>query len=283
MTTTELILGLTAMIAYTLTSVLSVRALQTGKSLDHRALLTLGLVGLIAQVGLTAELMHTSTGMIFNFGTTAALFSTVLACVGTLSLLPANTRILGALSYMLTGIMLGLSLITFDPTTEPTTLSSGVATHVLLSLVAYSLLALTMSQAIALFAQIRGLKHPRYRSIVNTLPPLQSMETLLFSLLSAGWVALTLAIVAGWMYVDHLFGQGLAHKTILSLFSWLVFGTLMIGHRVMGWRGEKAVHWVSAGFILLILAYFGSNFIRNYFRSVLISWTFRILGRCFHS
>jgi ABC-type uncharacterized transport system permease subunit len=41
----------------------------------------------------------------------------------------------------------------------------------------------------------------------------------------------------------------------------MVFGGLLLGRRVWGWRGQKAIRWTLAGFLLLILAYFGSKFV----------------------
>jgi ABC-type uncharacterized transport system permease subunit len=40
-----------------------------------------------------------------------------------------------------------------------------------------------------------------------------------------------------------------------------VFGILLIGRWLMGWRGKIAIRWTLAGFIALMLAYFGSKFV----------------------
>jgi ABC-type uncharacterized transport system permease subunit len=58
-----------------------------------------------------------------------------------------------------------------------------------------------------------------------------------------------------------MFAQHLVHKTVLSVMAWLVFGGLLLGRRVWGWRGQKAIRWTLSGFLLLILAYFGSKFV----------------------
>jgi ABC-type uncharacterized transport system permease subunit len=61
--------------------------------------------------------------------------------------------------------------------------------------------------------------------------------------------------------VSDLFAQHLAHKTLLSIIAWLVFGLLLWGRWRYGWRGRKAV-WLSlAGIILLLLGYFGSKLV----------------------
>ncbi len=61
--------------------------------------------------------------------------------------------------------------------------------------------------------------------------------------------------------MDDLLAQKLVHKTVLSVLSWVVFGVLLIGRRRYGWRGAKAVHWTLTAMALLLLAFFGSQFV----------------------
>lgn len=98
----------------------------------------------------------------------------------------------------------------------------------------------------------------------SQLPPLQTMESLLFGFLWGGWSLLSLSLLSGWLFVDNLFAQHLAHKTILSCFAWVVFAVLLWGRHQLGWRGHKAIRWTLAGFCLLMLAYFGSKLVREF-------------------
>jgi ABC-type uncharacterized transport system permease subunit len=41
----------------------------------------------------------------------------------------------------------------------------------------------------------------------------------------------------------------------------MVFGGLLLGRRLWGWRGRKAISWTLSGFGILILAYFGSKLV----------------------
>src|SRR3546814_13831710 len=61
-----------------------------------------------------------------------------------------------------------------------------------------------------------------------------------------------------WFIHDWL-AQHLAHKTILSITAWLIFGTLLWGRVRPGWRGRVAIRWAPAGYAMLLLAYFGSK------------------------
>ena len=61
--------------------------------------------------------------------------------------------------------------------------------------------------------------------------------------------------------MDDMFAQHLAHKTVLTLLSFTVWGILLWGRYRWGWRGKQALRWILAGFVVLILAYFGSKFV----------------------
>jgi ABC-type uncharacterized transport system permease subunit len=136
---------------------------------------------------------------------------------------------------------------------------AGMLSHIFLSILAYSVLALCAVQALALSVQERELKHHHLRGILRALPPLQTMEAMLFEGLWLGLGLLTLAIVTGAIYVDNLLAQHLVHKTVFSVAAWIIFAALLWGHRIHGWRGHTAVRWTLIGFAALVLAYFGTK------------------------
>jgi len=96
---------------------------------------------------------------------------------------------------------------------------------------------------------------------LRTLPPLMEMEALLFRILLAAFVLLTLTVVSGVFFSEQLFGKPLQfnHKTVFGILSWFVFGGLLVGHYWRGWRGRTAVNWTLTGFTMLLLAYIGSK------------------------
>ena len=140
--------------------------------------------------------------------------------------------------------------------------SHGLEAHILLSLAAYCLLLMAAIQAILIHVQNRELKHRSERRIwVALLPSLQSMESLLFDMLLAGFALLTVALLLGAVSVDHLLAQHLIHKTVFSVLSWLVFAALLLGHWRLGWRGQRAIRFTLWGFGLLLVGFVGSKMV----------------------
>ena len=96
-----------------------------------------------------------------------------------------------------------------------------------------------------------------------SFPPLMVMENLLFRVITLGFILLTVTLISGMLFSEHIFGKPmqLTHKTIFSIASWIIYGALLFGRYQYGWRGLKAIRWTLVGFVLLLLAYVGSKFI----------------------
>jgi len=137
----------------------------------------------------------------------------------------------------------------------------GLLTHALLSVLAYTLLAMAACQAIALTLQERFIKRHRARALLRILPPLETMESLLFQQIWAGFVLLTLSVTSGFLFLTDLFAQHVVHHTVLASASWIIYLLLLIGRHAFGWRGTTATRWTLTAFALLVLAYFGSKFV----------------------
>jgi ABC-type uncharacterized transport system permease subunit len=136
-----------------------------------------------------------------------------------------------------------------------------IAAHAALALLAFATLAIAAVVAIQLGVQDHALRTHRLSRWFSGAPPLVQVEQLLFQLIGAGFLLLTLALVTGVLFVEDMMAQHLAHKTVLSILAWLVFGVLLFGRLRFGWRGRRAVRLVLSGVLLLVLGYFGSKFV----------------------
>jgi ABC-type uncharacterized transport system permease subunit len=140
-------------------------------------------------------------------------------------------------------------------------LSNGMLSHILSSILAYSVLTIALFQAIALSMQDYQLKQHHVKGILRALPPLQTMEAMLFELLWVGVILLSISILSGMLFLEDIFAQHLIHKTILTIAAWGIFSTLLWGHWQLGWRSQTAVRWTIGGFVALMLGYFGSKIV----------------------
>jgi len=147
--------------------------------------------------------------------------------------------------------------------TAPSAASPAQAAHIVISLLSYSLLSVAMVQSIVLGLQERALHRRQAGGFLRNLPPLETMERLLFRMIGVGFLLLTLTLVSGVFFAEQVFGKPLRfnHHIVLSIVAWLVFGTLLVGRWRFGWRGRTAVRLTVAGFVLLVLGYFGTKFV----------------------
>jgi ABC-type uncharacterized transport system permease subunit len=144
--------------------------------------------------------------------------------------------------------------------------SSGweLTAHILLSLGAAALLFAAAVTAVLLFILDRRLRARRLSAVPTVLPPVDTLEKIMFRSIATGFALLTLALLTGFIFVTNLFAQHLEHKTVFSLIAWVLFAILLIGRARYGWRGRLAVRLTLWGFGLVILAYFGSKFVLEY-------------------
>jgi ABC-type uncharacterized transport system permease subunit len=137
--------------------------------------------------------------------------------------------------------------------------------HLVLAMLAYSLFTIAILHAVLMAVAERRL-HRRdggAGAALGALPPLLTLERLLFRLIGAAFVLLTLTLATGIAFSETLFGRALRfdHKTVFAVLSWLTFGGLLAGRWLYGWRGRTALRWTLTGFVFLILAYVGSRFV----------------------
>jgi ABC-type uncharacterized transport system permease subunit len=139
--------------------------------------------------------------------------------------------------------------------------SPAIALHIVCSISAFGLLLIAGFYALFIAMTDHLLRRRHITPLVRALPALDVLEALLFQLITAGFVLLTVSLITGLLFVDDLFAQHLVHKSILAIAAWLIFGTLLVGRWLWGWRGRTAVRFTIAGVLVLVLAYFGSKFV----------------------
>lgn len=200
-------------------------------------------------------------GFNFSFTSTASLIALIVALLLLIAAYNKPVEKLGILLFPTSALMLGLQISFPEQSHLLHTYNWEMGTHILTSIVAFSLLNIAALQAILLAIQDQQLKSHPPKRLVRSLPSLQAMESLLFQMIAAGVIFLTISLITGFVFVDDLFAQHLAHKTVLSIAAWIIFSCLLLGRICYGWRGKTTIRWTLIGFGTLLLAYFGSKLV----------------------
>ena len=236
----------------------------TGRKNNRNQVLVVGFMAILAHGVSAMGVIRTEGGYHFGIPEISTLITFAISLLILISSLrkPLDNLLLGLFPLAIVTIVVSLTVSSRFP---PTTMGVGLAAHVLLSVIAYSLMTIAAMQAGFLAFQNYQLKHHHAGGLISKFPPLQDMETLLFELLWVGEVILTLGIVAGFLFVDDLWAQaGMIHKTFFSILAWVVFAALLWGRHQIGWRGRTAIRFTLTGFIFLLLGFYGSKFALEY-------------------
>jgi ABC-type uncharacterized transport system permease subunit len=231
---------------------------------SHRGLAGgLALIGLLAHSLLLNQQLFTDTGLNLAISNVGSLISWV--AIVTLLLVsiarPFENLGVAVLPLAMLTILSAWLLPGTPVSSRPTSPSQTV--HIVVSLLAYSFLFLAALQSLLLLFQERQLRQHQPGGYIRALPAMETMESLMFLMILSGFSLLTLTLVSGVLFSEAMFDKPLqlTHHTILSIAAWFVFGILLLGHWKLGWRGRTAIRWTLIGFILLVLAYFGSKFV----------------------
>jgi len=263
----SIVFGIFAVIAYIAATSLIIKSAIVSPSKVERnhsktpPYLLLAWIAAVAHGLCLADRMWSNAGINFSLPETAALIILIIVVILLTTAFSKPVDNLGILIFPLAALVLTMNLIIPQKAQHLNDASPGMQLHILSSILAFSLLNIAAVQAILLAVQDHQLHHHKSNRFIRSLPPLQTMESLLFQMIGAGVILLTLSLGSGLLFVEDLLEQHLAHKTVLSVFAWIVFSVLLWGRARHGWRGQTAIRWTLGGFASLMLAYFGSRMV----------------------
>ncbi|MFA5984415.1 MAG: cytochrome c biogenesis protein CcsA [Methylococcaceae bacterium] len=253
------LLALVSVLAYVSSAMLIVRNFY--QNTYKRAPLLLAWLAITTHATYIGYSLHLHDGFNFSLISTACLISMIVGLLLMLATLNKPVEKLGVIVFPVAAAMLALELCLPEKSRSLHSNDWEITAHVLSSIIAFSLINIAALQAIMLAIQNQQLKSHPPKRFIQSLPPLQTMEILLFQMLSVGLFFLTVSLASGFIFIKDLFAQHLVHKTVLSILAWIIFTSLLVGRYRYGWRGKIAIQWTLVGFVLLLLAYFGSKLV----------------------
>ena len=258
------VLNLLVVMGYALTTFLTIRWMINGSRESSSGagpvMLGITIVAALHAVSLT-PLLTSSTPPNLALGTTGSVAALIIVLLFLITCLRRPLTTLGVLVLPAAGLASLIGWVLPGPAYTPFVNSVSALTHMLIACLAYGLLSLAVAQSLLLVTLEKLIRRRHPAGFLVNLPPMETMEDVLFHLIYSGFVLLTITLISGVIFSEQLFGRALLinHHVILALLAWLSFTALVIGRKLFGWRGRTAVNWTLTSFVLLVLGYFGSR------------------------
>lgn len=256
------------MVLYLITSVLlAVRLFgrkdtQPDSPLQKKTgIIILGLVAVALHTVYLSHVLFIPEGVNFGFFNSGSLIMWLIALTLMLGAIANPVENLGIVLLPLAALSILLDMLFPVKHTLLPAEAMELKIHILMSIMAYALLTIAAVHAVVLWIQDRQLRNRKPGGFIRALPPLETMETLLFQMIGLGFFLFSISLITGMIYLEDMFAQHVAHKTVLSIIAWFVFATLLWGRWRFGWRGTTAIRWTLGGFFVLLLAYMGSKWV----------------------
>ncbi|MDO4435268.1 MAG: cytochrome c biogenesis protein CcsA [Cardiobacteriaceae bacterium] len=141
-------------------------------------------------------------------------------------------------------------------------LARGMIWHILSSVAAWTTLTISFIHALLYRWLFQRLKHKQLKNIKAL--SLNGLERGMILISSLGFLFLSISLLTGWLFVDDLFTQHLAHKTILTMLAWLSLAWILLASYTRSIRGMSLVYGLLAMFTLLLMGYVLSNIILQF-------------------
>lgn len=224
-------------------------------------LILLGLAAVILHAVALFQNVVVVNGLNLGFFNAVSVLAWMIALMVLITSVTKPVENLGIAVLPLAGLALGVEMMFPSAHIVSENTVPLLKAHILISIISYSLMSIAAGQAILLSIQDKHLHNKRPGGFIRALPPMETMETLLFQMIGLGFVLQSLSLLSGAIVIEDMFAQHLVHKTVLSIAAWVMFGILLIGRWRLGWRGRTAIRWTLSGFAILLLAYLGSKWV----------------------
>jgi ABC-type uncharacterized transport system permease subunit len=181
----------------------------------------------------------------------------IASLISTAVYLVARTRFkIHALGLVVAPLGLVVILGTFflgSASSEERLPASFIGLHVFANLVGAALFLLASAAAVMYLIQEKRLKNKKAVLLEKNsgLPPLDSLDKATHRFLMAGFPLLTLGVLTGTVWSEHLETGSLDEilRAVLGYATWLLIAGVLLLRVLAGWRGRRAAYGTVAGFL----------------------------------
>jgi ABC-type uncharacterized transport system permease subunit len=218
--------------------------------------LALGYLAIVAHADLLHHWIDVGGGQNLSLFNLFSLISWLVALLVLLAAWAKPVESLAVFVFPLAALSIILAICFPDKSMIDTAADPKQLFHILLATATFGVLCVAGLQAVLLAIMHRQLHHKQSSGLFQKLPPLETLETLLFQLIRLGFILLTLLIITSiYFFHQDLLQQNL-QKTLLAVVAWTIFAILLLGRYFLGWRGRKAIYYTLSGVMLLMILYY---------------------------
>ena len=256
-------LALLSGIFYVVAAIIASNQLFSSKNNSSTILIVITVLALSTHVLWLHQNLITVNGQNLQILNVVSLVTFIISLLSALASKKLNTEVLLPISYGFS--TLNFIAVSYLPSQFVTHLESHpqIGSHIIFALLAYSILSIASLLALQLAYLDHRLKTHKFPLTKINMPPIMTLEKTLFQVIFIGFILLSCTLLTGFVFLEDMFAKGTAHKTILSIIAWVIYGVLLWGHFKQGWRGRLTIYITIIGSSLLTLAYFGSRFVRE--------------------
>jgi cytochrome c-type biogenesis protein CcsB len=148
---------------------------------------------------------------------------------------------------------------------SPVLQSYWLTIHTVVAFLGNAAFALAFGVGTMYLVQEHYVKSKHLGGIFGRLPSLQTIDALNYKLITLGFPLLTLAIITGSLWAESAWGSYWRWdpREVWSLTTWFIYAIIVHARLVAGWRGRRAAILSIAGFLIILLTFFGIKLLRK--------------------
>jgi len=108
-----------------------------------------------------------------------------------------------------------------------------------------------------------GLMAWKRDAVMSSLPPVGSLDSLLYRTVGVAFPLLTMLLITGAVWANESWGRywGWDSKEVGALVSWMAYAGYLHTRIAHGWRGRRSAYFALLGFVLVIFTWLGVSYL----------------------